>query len=220
MLISNTHRFIFFHIAKTGGISVRKALEPYYQEPEKFRIHRPPVTTSNGQPNPLYEVWESLLLHATAKDTQKELPDEVFNNYYKFAFVRNPWDWQVSMYHFILREKTHIRHELVRSMEGFEAFLEWVIATPKPYPKGGLKHQHEAITDTEGNLLMDFVGRYETLNQDFQNVCQRLGIQTSLPHLNKTNHRDYRSYYNDRTRNLVAEHFEADIALFAYRFED
>ncbi|MEB4591240.1 sulfotransferase family 2 domain-containing protein [Candidatus Thiothrix sp. Deng01] len=219
MLISHSHRFIFFHIAKTAGISVRKALGPYCEEPERFRIPRPPVSIK-GKPNPFYEIWESLLLHATAQDARKELPGDSFGSYFKFAFVRNPWDWQVSMYHFILREETHIRHELVKSMGGFEPFLEWVVATPRPYPKGGLKYQYEAIADGQGELLVDFVGRYESLPQDFQQVCQQIGVEAALPHLNKSSHHDYRTYYNDRTRRMVAEHFETDIALFQYRFGD
>ena len=100
MLISHSHRFIFFHVAKTGGMSVRKALLPYTEEPARFKIKRPPAHKA-GRPNPFYAIWEALLLHATARDAQKELPATVFDEYYKFAFVRNPWDWQVSMYNII-----------------------------------------------------------------------------------------------------------------------
>lgn len=218
MLISPQHQFIFFHVTKAAGTSVKKALEPYAHEPEKFKIARPPREV-DGQPNSFYEMWESMLWHAKARDAQKEFPEE-FDRFYKFAFVRNPWDWQVSYYHFILKETTHIRHEMVKAMVGgFEEYLEWVIATRNPFPKGATKLQAEIITDKHDQLLVDYVGRYETLAQDFQLICQRLGLGATLPHLNQSQHRDYRRYYTDRTRQLVAEHFQQDIQLFGYTFE-
>lgn len=218
MLISHTHRFIFFHVAKTGGLSVRAALEAYAQEPEQFKIKRPPKFKGE-KPNPFYEVWEALLLHTTAADARQELPLALFDSYYKFAFVRNPWDWQVSMYHFILKETTHVKHRLVKAMSGFEEYLDWVMATPKPFPKGACKFQSDAISDAAGNLLVDFVGRYETLTQDFTQVCQTIGIAAMLPHVNQSNHRDYRAYYNADAKAKVAAHFAADIERFGYTFD-
>lgn len=218
MLISHTHKFIFFHVAKTGGMSIRQVLQPYSQEPDTFKLKRP-AQAVNGQPNPLYEMWESLLWHAKAKDAQKYLPTAIFEQYYKFAFVRNPWDWQVSMYHFILKEADHVKREFVENMTDFEEYLEWVIATKTPYPKGATKLQQDMLVDKSNQLLVDYVGRYETLADDFNQVCRRLQLEATLPHINKSQHRDYRSYYNDRTRQLVADYFQADIALFGYRFD-
>jgi hypothetical protein len=218
MLISYTHEFIFFHVAKVGGLSIRDALKPYTQLPEKFKIKQP-SRFSGGKPNPLYEMWEITLLHAKARDAVKEVPPDIYSRFYKFAFVRNPWDWQVSMYHFILKETAHIRHELVKSMSGFEEYLEWVINTRNPYARGATRLQKDMLTDDSGRLIIDFVGRYETLAQDFGHICRHLNIRASLPHLNSSRHRDYRSYYNERTRRLVAEHFREDIELFGYNFD-
>ncbi len=217
MIISHSHRFIFFHVAKTGGMSIRKVLQEYEQEPDRFKIKRPPKMKA-GKPNPFYEVWEALLLHATARDAQVELSAEVFDSYYKFAFVRNPWDWQVSMYHFILREPSHLKHQIVQKLGSFQAYLNWVIETPKPYPKGATKLQSTVLTDAEGKILVDFVGRYESLAEDFAQVCDKLEIDVELPHVNKSSHRDYRAYYNAETRQLVADHFSADIDRFQYTF--
>lgn len=216
MLISYSHKFIFFHVTKAGGTSVKKVLKDYSQEPEHFKIKRP-LKELEGKPNPLYEMWESSVWHAKARDVKKEMPEE-YKKFYKFAFVRNPWDWQVSYYHFILKESTHIRHELVKSMSGFEEYLEWVINTKNPFPKGATKLQKDIIAEKEGNIIVDFVGRYETLAQDFQYVGKILNINSSLPHLNKSEHRDYQAYYTDKTRKLVEEHFEEDIQLFGYNF--
>lgn len=219
MLISYTHKFIFFHVPKVAGLSIRSALADYTQEPPKFRIKRPAKTLRNGKLNPLYQMWASFLLHANARTARKELPKEVFENFYKFAFVRNPWDWQVSMYHFILKEPEFPNHDLIKSLGGFEAFLSWLIRTENPYPKNATKFQKNVVTEVEGNLMVDFVGHYENLATDFQRVCQRLNIDAELPHLNRSKHRDYRTYYNERTRQMVAEYFQEDIALFGYTFE-
>ena len=218
MLISHSHRFLFFHVAKTAGLSVREALWPYTEEPTKFRIRRPP-RLKGGQPNPFYGIWEALLIHARARDAQKELPAEVFDEYFKFAFVRNPWDWQVSMYHFILSEPTHLKHSLVDSFGNFERYLRWVMETPNPYAKGATKFQKDVLTGDDGKLLVDFVGRYENLAPDFAHICRRLNIRGHLPHINGSGHRDYRTYYTARTRQWVAEHFAEDIALFGYTFD-
>ncbi len=219
MLISYTHKFIFFHVAKVAGLSIRKALKDYVQEPEKFKVRRPPKTL-NGKPNPLYAMWDAFMTHITAKDAKKELPEKTYSNFYKFAFVRNPWDWQVSMYHFILKETGHVNHDIVKSMAGFEEYLTWVINTQKnPYAKGATQFQKDMVIDQKGKIIVDFVGKYENLTHDFQHVCQILNIETSLPSINRSVHRDYKSYYNSTTKKMVEEYFKADIELFAYTFD-
>ena len=218
MLISHSHRFIFFHIAKTGGISMREALLPYTTLPDKFRVQRPP-TERNGKPNPLYEMWEASLLHAPARDAQKYLPNEVFNDYFKFAFVRNPWALQVSMYHFVLKEPDHLFHDTVKNMAGFEEYVEWVATTAKPYPKGAPKFQAEMVTDAHNQLIVDEIGHFETLAEDFNRISAKLGLAVSLPHRNQSSNKDYRDYYNARTRTIIEEAFARDIELFGYRYE-
>ncbi len=217
MLVSHTHRFIYIHVGKTGGMSMREVLKTYAQEPDKFRIRRPPAAVGD-RPNPLYKVWETLLLHAKARDVQKELPPEIFGGFYKFAFVRNPWDLMVSMYHFILREPKAAKHDQVKALGSFDAFVEWAVKEPEPFPKGITRLQKEMLTDSEGNLLVDFVGRYETLHRDFAAICEKVRIDNTLPHLNRSQHLDYRTYYTPETRRLVEESFQADIECFNYSF--
>lgn len=218
MLISYTHKFIFFHVTKAAGSSIKDALKEYATELERFKIARPPKILG-GKSNPMYEVWQSAVLHAKARDVKKELPEEIYNNFYKFAFVRNPWDWQVSYYHFILKEPTHIRYEMVKSMSGFEEYLDWVINTKNPFTKGATKLQKDIITDRDGNLMVDFLGRYENLAKDFHYICEVLNINADLPHINSSGNRDYKSFYNEKTKKMVAENFKEDIDLFCYTFD-
>ncbi len=216
MLISYTHSFMFFHVAKVAGISIRQALAPHVQEPEHFQINRPPREIG-GKTNNLYEIWNSMLTHATVKQTKRSLPKE-FNQSYKFAFVRNPWDWQVSMYHFLLKETENSRYETIKALGSFKKYLEWVADEDNPFPKGATKLQKSMLVDENGHIAVDEIGRYENLAEDFSRITTRLGINTSLPKLNNSHHKCYQDYYDADSKRLVAKHFSEDIDFFKYRF--
>lgn len=218
MLISYEQRFIFIHVAKVAGLSVREALAPYCREPPHFRIARPSATRPDGSPNPLLEAWRNRLLHARARDVQRELPTP-FRDFFTFGFVRNPWDWHVSMYHFILAERDHIHHRRVAALPDFDAFIDWVVATPKPFARGATKLQSDMLTDDRGRIMVDIVGRFERLSDDFAQVCNRIGIAARLPRVNATRHRPYASYYSERSRWQVAALCRDDIERFGYRFD-
>ena len=74
------------------------------------------------------------------------------------------------------------------------------------------------IYSKDGELLVNFVGRYETLNEDFETICSHIGISTSLPTLNVSKTRPYQSYYNEDTRELVRQTFDTDVSFFEYSY--
>jgi hypothetical protein len=199
MLISDRHRFIFIHVYKTGGTSIRSALKPYRDLPSlPTRV----LARLGLCPHPG---------HASAREVRSRYPDR-WRDYYTFAFVRNPWAWQVSLYAFMRQEKNHPQGDLARSFDSFRSYLEWRV-------DGNKRLQSEFVGDGEGQVLVDYIGRVETMQDDFQALCERLGIEASLPHKNTSSHRDYRSYYDAYTRDLVAEHFAPDIEHFGYTFD-
>lgn len=219
MLLSVKHRFLFVHIAKTGGTSVRAALQglrwrdPWYYP--MFLCSR--LSHLSG-----HRLAAKLPRHAKIVAAQEMLPQEFFDDLFKFAFVRNPWDLQVSSFHHIRRERPH----LLAGHDTFASFLRWKLDPERPYQfhlDTSIELQSDYLIDLHGRVLVDFIGRYENLGEDFATVCRRIGTpRRSLPHRRRATDRakDYRSYYDDGTARLVAEHFARDIELLDYRFED
>lgn len=218
MLLSNRYNFLFVHIAKTGGTSVRAALAPLrWRDPwhyARFLCSR--LSHLSG-----HRIGTKFPRHARIIAAQEMLPEAVFEGLFKFAFVRNPWDLQVSSFHHIRRERPH----LLADRDDFDAFLRWKLDPQRPYQyhvDTSIQLQVDYLVDLHGRILADFVGRYERLEEDFGEACRRIGIRTpALPHKRRAadRGRDYRGYYTDATRELVADHFRRDIETFGYSFD-
>lgn len=217
MLYSLRHRFLFVHIAKTGGTSIRRALSPYrLRDPwygPQWLCHR--LSAWSG-----HRLATKLPRHAKAICAMEMLPREVFEALFKFSFVRNPWDLQVSSYHHLRRERPH----LIAHCRDFEAFLDWKFNPRRPYQYHADVSscpQTEFLVDLRGNLIVDFVGRYESLTEDFAQICHRIGLAgVRLPHARAApGRRDFRSYYSERGAQIVAERYRDDIERFGYRFD-
>jgi hypothetical protein len=212
MLISYSHRFLFFHVFKTAGTSVRAALKPYAHVPDALlvngliRIFRLPV-------NLPWHRYRIFLLHTSAREARQYFPRRMFEEFFKFSFVRNPWDLQVSLYHYVRAQEDHWAHDYVCSLPDFDAFLHWWVEQLR-------NQQLDFLVDEHGKPMMDFVGRNERLDEDFAHVCRTVGIDAALPRLNVTPREDYRTYYSDASAQLVAEHFARDIEAFGYAFDD
>lgn len=137
-----------------------------------------------------------------------------FDDYFAFGFVRNPWDWQVSLYFYMLENESHFQHDLIQSMESFEEYIDWRVHEDKTLQK-------EFFCDNKGNIIIDYIGRLEEIQSDFNEICEKIGIdQIKLPKKRTSCHKHYSAYYNERTKNLVREHFKEDIELFDYEFEE
>ena len=216
MLLSHRYQFLFVHIAKTGGTSVRSALQRYrWRDP----YYLPQWIASRLSGMTGHRLGIKLPRHCKAITAQEMLPREFYDSLFKFAFVRNPWDLQVSSYHHIRRE----RPQLMQANESFEDFLRRKLDPERPWQyhlDTSVESQSHYITDLQGRQIVDFIGRYETLQEDFDHICDRIGITPiTLPHRRKASDRaDYRGYYDDSTRRLVAEHFAPDIERLGYDF--
>lgn len=216
MLLSYRYKFLFVHIAKTGGTSVRAALE---RERWKDAYRIPLLICSRLSALTGHRLGVKFPRHAKIIAAKEMLPRELFEELFKFAFVRNPWDLQVSSYHHIRRERPH----LMEHIKDFPGFIRWKLDPERPYHyivDTSIELQSDYLRDLSGKIIVDFIGHYENLQADFDAVCARLGIpQRALPHRRQARGRaDYRSYYDDLTAELVANHFRRDIEAFGYTF--
>jgi hypothetical protein len=154
----------------------------------------------------------------TALEKRAEMGEARFARAFKFAFVRNPWDKVVSHYHYRVRTN---RSGLADTGIGFR---DWVLRAygerdPRFYddPRMFMDQVHW-VGDEDGRCLVDFVGRFERLESDFDEVCRRIGVAATLPHVKTTSHTHYRDAYDDQTRAVIAERFAPDITAWGYRF--
>jgi hypothetical protein len=211
MEISTSHRVIFMHVQRTGGTSVLSALRDLslWVQPSRSRFNR------LFSRLPLVRNPERI--HFRAHDrlafVQRRLPPEIFQDYLKVAFVRNPYSWLTSTYCTFRRGKTHRHHPIVAAMSGFPEYVDWEIKRNK-------RHQHIFLLDRDGDIGIDFVGRFENLPAEFARLCHRIGIDApALPHRNQNRFEDYKAFYDRETQEKVAEHWKRDIELLGYDFD-
>jgi len=208
MLISDSHEFIFLRVRKVASTSMKVILLPLcIPEPEGRLAH----IKSRARLEWDYHKYVSRA-HDDIRAVQRRMPADKFDRYFKFAFVRNPWERLVSEYEFILKSPAHGRHVRVKKLGSFEQFIHMQIKRRDAY-------QINMLCDRQGKLLMDFVGKLENLQDDWQTVCDRIGIPCqTLPYKKVIKRENFKSYYNDETRQLVARHWAREIELFEYSF--
>jgi hypothetical protein len=252
MVMSRKYGFLFVHIYKNAGISITTALMPYAATPTQLRVERalgrlglsyldPRVirrTSSAGDwiSNGMNNVFERLTFlpdhpqpapaHAKASEIIAKIGRDAFDSCFSFGIVRNPWDWQVSLYRFALESvldlplvAVHARRlgsirKTYAKFESFDDYIRWRCTED-------VHLQKDFLFSKDGEKLVDFVGRFERLDDDFRTICDRIGIPARLPRLNESSKsRSYQDYYTPETIELVREAFAPDIELFGYDFDN
>ena len=209
LLISNSHRFIFVHIPKTAGMSVRHALTPYCNGAQRKGLRRLVANL------PIQEDPEKVAfpLHVTARWARRKLPSPVFDGYLKFAITRNPYDRAMSYVEF-LRQTPRLRRHAQYCKASFLEALDMLGQRRRK------ETQADMVVGHDGQLLIDRVLRLETLDADFAALRDELGLPASvtLPWHNATDHGRYLDYYEHdaAAREKVAELFADDFRVFGY----
>jgi chondroitin 4-sulfotransferase 11 len=215
MPVSDDKKFIYVHIPKCAGSSIASAMR---SSGIKLRL-KGRATCDDKTAYKFDDMW---LHHLPAATLRRIVTPEQWNTYFKFSFVRNPWDVAVSTYFYHKRriaESKEFRDnhpEIVSLYSRASSFDEWVALQSRD--KFYIRPMTDYLLDETGELCLDFIGRYETLGDDFSRVCHRIGIAMPIPHMNGTERGPYRDYYTETTRNLVAEAFAQDIEAFGYSF--
>ena len=194
-------KFIFFHVPKTAGTSIHSCFNG------NLRSLYSDLGVNYERLSGFLKVIDT---HVSASEVKSKLGLS-YNEYFTFAFVRNPWDWRVSLYKYICKSKHHPCHKLYKEYKDFADYI-------KNTKYVNTRLQFEYISDNN-EVIIDYVGRFENLQEDFNIICDKIGIpQQQLPHKNPTKHKHYTEYYDDETRQIVAERYAKDIEYFGYEF--
>ncbi|MEM7167109.1 MAG: sulfotransferase family 2 domain-containing protein [Planctomycetota bacterium] len=188
------HRTIFVHVPKTGGVSISRALFGHL---------------GGG--------------HTTAATYQRLLGSH-YDRYFRFAFVRNPWDRIYSAYCFLCDggfdpadEQWAVAHE--EQLQSFESFvMEWLTPLTMEKKLHFLPQSH-FLKNRAGVVDLDFLGRFEQLEEGFAEVCSQLDVTATLRHHNASRRdSEYRDAYSIPMRNRIAELYAEDVDRFDYEF--
>lgn len=211
MPVSHLHKAILVHIPKTAGTSMEYVLGMHGKQ-STIGVQRYVRQIRDAK-----HLFGGGLQHMTAHNLKAKLGAETYARYFSFAFTRNPWDRVVSDAAWS-KGKWVKKEPLTRA--AFEAYVHSLQINAKQNTfTGHQRPQYQYICNEKGDILVDFVGRYECLAQDWAHVCKQLHIQKPLPKRMASNHNtDYRKYYTPTTRALVAQLYAKDIALFGYKF--
>ena len=206
MIVSALHKFIFVAIPKTGTHSVRQALRAHLgpQDLEQVGLFV-------QKKFPIPELARLQHGHLSLAQVQPYLRSEEFAEFFKFAFVRNPFDRFVSYCAFMTRQSGEFDRDAKAVMQHF-------IASP-PWPHILFQPQHSFVTSSEGEMLADDVGRVEEMQASYDRIAQRIGIPTAtLDKVNSSDRKDYRDYYDQSLIDGVAKLYARDLELFGYEF--
>ena len=197
-MISHKHKCIFIHIPRCGGTSIEIAMCGR----NWFNI-------------------ESSTKHLIAS-TAKNIYKPYWNDYFKFSFVRNPWDRMVSLAKYPGTYKLNLNKG---KLVGFEDYFQ-------KFPEIEVDGRSKSLSDTFYpiknsvylnilNVELDFIGRFENLNEDFEFIYKSIGDIPPLltnDSIHRSYHGHYTEYYDDETRQIVAEKYAKDIEYFGYKF--
>jgi hypothetical protein len=205
MIVSFEHRFVFVAIPKTATHALRAALRPHlgrhdWEQCTLFEQKRFPVA-------PLAELEHG---HLTCQQVRPFLLRDFWESSLRFCVVRNPYDRFASSCRFLNRHNSRMRDDPLGTMKA-------TIADPRVMRRLLLRPQVEFVTDADGSLLVGRVGRFETLQRDFDAVCGALGLPaTPLARVNHSGEASAPAPYDRELIEAVQAAYARDFERFGY----
>ncbi len=207
MIVSHLHRFIFVPIPKTGTHSVRQALREHLG-PDDIEQ----VGLFVNKRFPFADLAAIRHGHFSVAQVRPYLGDDAVNAYFKFGFVRNPFDRFVSYCAFMTRQYGAFEQDPQTTMRK-------ILFELRPMDHVHFQSQASLLVDENGALDVDYVGRVEQMQQSYDAVCERIGIPSrALETVNRSQRGDYRQYYDQPLIDGVADLYRRDLELFDYSF--
>ncbi len=223
MLLSTSHKFIFCHIPKTAGSAIARSLQPYKKNTNRS------IFRSISRRLPIIEHPKKahFRMHDTAAKIQKKLSTNVYNEFFVFAVVRNPYDHAISHYEYLKQYKYKGISNKISNMS-FSEYLEFRSENLHHEGKSRidlfarLPNQSYWVTDCHNNIIVDKLLRFECINTEFMSLTQHLGLgDLKISTINKSKSRKkggaIESYYNAETRKQVEDLYLEDFVNFGYK---
>ncbi|MFC2164529.1 sulfotransferase family 2 domain-containing protein [Acidobacteriota bacterium] len=229
-------KFWFVKVGKTANTAVKKTLAKYISNEQGINVP--------GWHQSTHAQYGRLDPHSTAQEIISKFSYEEFMKIYSFGFARNPWDRAVSCF-FMLKQRHRVKE--FKSLR----FDEWLRITYKNcqylaannlYPEGPRpdeSFQSPGHADFswygpwtkscydyfiyDSKIVVDFIGKFENLQEDFNTICRKIGIQDppKLKRYQKTRHKHYTKYYpTQELKDMVEFIYKNDVEHFGYKFEE
>ena len=212
-MISHDKKCIFIHIPKCGGTSIEDVIWPKDRGRAEKDLWMGFVTRFENK----YQTGG--LQHLLAWQVRQEVGRDVFSAYYKFAFVRNPWDRIVSQFAYMQQRPDLMDYLGMSSETEFKSYLELIRL--KEHVQW--MPQVRFLLDHDGSVLVDQIGRLEVFDKDCAKIFADLGLGLDqLPgHVNRSTRQAFQYYYSDcEAIETVADIFAEDISFLGYEFID
>jgi len=216
-MVSHRYKCIFVHIPKSAGTSIATKLNIYKNVGRGKQDHRrlkwlKPIDSEFIKHS--YQKENQYALYIKLRSRLIGLPlvnEEQYSSYFKFTFIRNPWARVHSWYRNILNDPNHMATFKVPQ----DCSLAWFVRNRL----NTIESQLCYIQNWQGNIELDFIGRYEHLQRDFTMVCDRLGIDDySLPQKTRIGTPSYIDAYDQESIAIIAKVFQEEIKLFNFVF--
>jgi hypothetical protein len=218
-MISQKKNFLFIHLPKTGGNSIQNILREYSEDNiVKLNKHQDGIERF-GVRNDKYNIKK----HSTLDHYKKKIEPEIFKKFFKFSTIRNPWDRCISFYFSphrgnIVWNRNDFKN-LIQSIPTIRKFITTRSLTKKITDKITGKLRIEIKSSKSIDSEIDFLLRFENLNEDFKKVCEIIDIPfKELPHRNKSSKKHYTKYYDDELIELVRNKFLDEIKYANYKY--
>jgi len=215
-VINNTHKFIFVHIPKNAGTTANSMLSSftYWNDIELGgTVYGEALAT-------LYIKRFGIGKHARANQVRNLVGEKTWENYFKFAFVRNPYARAFSVYRFLKKWRNWDGSQAMEGFKTFEEFLTSDLFKNNPGPDSIFMPQHSWIEDMNGNPLLDYTGKVEQIEKAFRFISSKVGIKLdtgNVPIKNDSGAPDeFRTAYSEAAINIVTQRYQRDFRAFDY----